>query len=265
MIAVAVPARRNGTAAGHATFRAPFASGRQASQTTVPKSVALFAMSLLVLATAAFWPQYLTKSRSAIDAYTHAHAALGAAWLLCLAVQPVFILRGHRVAHRLLGQASLVIAPAFVVSSVLLAHFRFSRMSAELFAQEAFALYLPLAVALLFGLAYALGVRWRRVAAVHARFMASTGLLLLDPVLARVMFFYLPPLPLLQLYQAITFTLIAGALAFMLRTLPAVARGRHWFRNYCAGAAVVLALFFAVPHTSAWLAFARWFRNLPLT
>jgi hypothetical protein len=63
------------------------------------------------------------------------------------------------VAHRLLGQASLVIASAFVLSSVLLAHFRFSRMSAELFARKAFTLYLPLAVALLFGLAFA---RWLR-------------------------------------------------------------------------------------------------------
>lgn len=52
---------------------------------------------------------------------------------------------------------------------------------------------------------------------------------------------------------------------YLVNSLPRAAPGRIAFRNYCLGAVVVLALFFAVPYTSAWLVFVRWFRALPLT
>ena len=95
--------------------------------------------------------------------------------------------------------------------------------------------------------------------------MVSTALLLVDPVLARVMFFYLPPLPSDNLYQATTFTLIAVAMIFLVRSLPPSAPGGRWYRNYCLASMAVLALFFAVPHASTWLGFVQWFRDLPLT
>ncbi len=229
------------------------------------RSVALLTLSLLLLASVAFWPMYLSKDWSAIDRYTHAHALFGTLWLLVLIVQPLLILRGHRNAHRIVGRISLFVAFAFVVSGFLLTHFRLSRMSDAVFAKEGGYIYLPLAVALLFAVACALGFHCRRLTAIHSRFMLSTALLLIDPVLARIMFFYLPPLPVESLYQGITFTLIAVAMAFMVRSLPPSATGRNWYRNYCLGSVAVLALFFLVPHTAAWLDFVQWLRHLPLT
>ena len=126
-------------------------------------------------------------------------------------------------------------------------------------------IYLPLSVAVLFAIAYGLGFIWRKPAAVHARFMLSTALLLVDPVLGRLMFFHLPPLPSNHLYQGITFTLIAAVMAYLVNSLPRAAPGRIVYRNYCLGAAVVLALFFAVPYIGAWLVFVDWYRALPLT
>lgn len=231
----------------------------------MPRYVALFALSLLLLASLAFWPMYLSRGWSAIDRYTHAHALLGSLWLLVLVIQPLLILRGHRSAHRISGRVFLFIALAFVVSGVLLTHFRVSRMPEEVFAREGLYIYLPLAVALLFAAACGLGLHWRRSAAVHARFMVTTALLLLDPVLGRIMFFYFPRLPSEDLYQGITFTLIAVVMALLARSLPISANGRTWYRNYCLGAMATLALFFVVPHTGAWLAFVLWFRALPLT
>ena len=90
-------------------------------------------------------------------------------------------------------------------------------------------------------------------------------LLLLDPVLARIMFFYLPRLPLDALYQAVTFTLIAAVMILLVSSLPPQTPGRTWYRNYCLVTVATLALFFAVPHTGPWLAFVNWFRVLPLT
>jgi hypothetical protein len=200
-----------------------------------------------------------------MDRYTHAHAFLGTVWLLVLIAQPVLILRGYRAAHRIVGRTSLLVAFAFVVSGVLLTHFRVSRMPEAAFAKEGIYIYLPLVVALLFAAACGLGFRWRRSTAVHARFMVSTALLLVDPVLARIMFFYLPPLPSDNLYQGITFALIAVVMALLVRSLPKSEMGRNWYRNYCLGTLATLALFFTVPHTSAWLAFVHWFRILPLT
>lgn len=229
------------------------------------RSIAPFTFALLLLASVAFWPMYLSKGWSAIDRYTHSHAVLGTLWLLVLIVQPLLMLRGHRSAHRVTGRMSLFIALGFVLSGLLLTHFRVSRMNEAAFAKEGIYIYLPLAVAALFAVACVLGFRWRTSAAVHARFMVSTALLLVDPVLGRIMFFYLPPLPSDKLYQGITFTLIAVVMAFLVKSLPTHVAGRTAYRNYCLAAVSTLALFFAIPHTGAWLAFVNWFRALPLT
>ena len=142
----------------------------------------------------------------------------------------------------------MLVALGFVLSGLLLTHFRVSRMTEAAFAEEGIYIYLPLAVAVLFAAACVLGLRWRKSTPVHARFMLSTALLLLDPVLARIMFFYLPRLPLVELYQAITFTLIATVMAVLVISLPPRTPGRTWYRNYCLGTVATLALFFAVPH-----------------
>lgn len=231
----------------------------------MPRFVALFTFGLLLLAAAAFWPLYLSKSWSAIDRYTHIHAVLGTLWMLSLVAQPMLIGHGCRRAHRVTGRTSLFVAFGFVISGLLLTHFRVSRMPEAAFAEEGIYIYLPLAIALLFAAACVLGYLWRRSVQVHARFMLSTALLLVDPVLARIMFFYLPPLPSANLYQGITFTLIAAIMVLLVKSLPMHAPGRAWYRNYCLGTVTVLALFFSVPYTAAWLAFVNWFRALPLT
>lgn len=224
-----------------------------------------FSFGLLLLAALAFWPMYLSKNWAEIDRYTHAHALLGTLWLLVLLVQPILILRGYRLRHRMVGGTSLFVALGFVLSSFLLTHFRVSRMTEAAFAKEGIHIYLPLAIAVLFATACVFGMRWRKSAPVHARFMFSTALMLVDPVLARIMFFYLPRLPSDHLYQGITFALIAAVMVYLVNSLPPRTPGRSWYRNYCLGTVAILALYFAVPYTDAWLAFSNWFRVLPLT
>ena len=220
---------------------------------------------MLLAALAAFWPQYLSKLGRPLDIYTHLHAAVGTAWILLLIVQPLAIRRGALVLHRRMGRASLVLAPAFVMSGVLLAHHRFSRLNAQTFAQEAFTLYLPLLVAALFALAYGLGLLQRRRRAVHSRLMACTLILLIDPVLGRLMYFNLPPFPGLLWYQAITFSVMGVLVVLLLRSLPATAPGYAAVATFAGVALAGLALWFVVPPTVPWLQFATWFRGLPLT
>jgi uncharacterized membrane protein YozB (DUF420 family) len=221
--------------------------------------------ALLVFAAAAFWPMYLSQNWAGIDRYTHAHAAFGALWMAILVVQPVLIRLGYRFAHRTTGWVALFVAVGFVISGLLLTHFRVSRLTEAAFAKEGIYIYLPLSVAVLFAIACGLGFVWRKSAAVHARFMLSTALLLVDPVLARLMFFHLPPLPSNHFYQGVSFSLIAAVMVYLANSLPRAAPGRSAYRNYGLAAAVVLGLFFAVPYTGAWLLFVNGFRALPLT
>jgi hypothetical protein len=163
-----------------------------------------FAATLIALSVIAFWPRYLSQPFATIDRYTHVHAAAASLWLLLLIAQPLLIRARRLDLHRVLGRVSYGRAPAIVVSSVLLAHARFKVMDAAAFEAEAAALYLPLFSAVLFSLAYGLAVVHRRAAALHARLMVCTALVLIDPVVGRTLAFHFPPLPNVLLYQAIT-------------------------------------------------------------
>lgn len=229
-----------------------------------PTRLSVAALVLLALAPFAFWPAYLSKLGLA-DAYMHAHAVLGTSWLLLLVVQPLLIRASLRSSHRLVGRIGLLVGVAFFVSGVFIAHRSVARMSLERFASEGRFVYLPLAMAAIFAIALALAFRWRRVPAVHGRFMAATALPLLDPLFARLLFFYAPPLPAAALYQAPAFALSLAVVVAMLVSLPEASPGRRSFRYFSVGVAAILLGFFVIPHTGPWLSFAGWFRALPIT
>lgn len=229
------------------------------------RSVAVFTFVLLSLATVAFWPMYLSKPWTAIDRHTHLHALFGTLWLLALVAQPLMMWRGHRRAHRVAGRVSMFVATGFVVSGVLLTHYKLNQLTAEAFAREGIFIYLPLSIATAFAGACALGYLWRGSPSLHVRFMVSTAILLVDPVLARLMFYYLPPLPSEHIFQGVTFSLIAVALVALLRSLPAASEGREAYRAYVIATLSLLALFFVIPYTAFWRHFVLWFRALPLT
>jgi hypothetical protein len=105
--------------------------------------------ALLVLAGFAFWPLYLSRLGTGIDPYTHWHAFLAVCWCTLLIAQPL-LLPKHRQAHRRLGAVSYMLAPAFAIASLLLAHARFHAMEETKFQQDAANLFLPLSAICLF-------------------------------------------------------------------------------------------------------------------
>jgi hypothetical protein len=135
-------------------------------------------------------------------------------------------------------------------------------MSAEDFAREGYSLYLPFVMAFIFALAVMFGVAWRRVAPVHARFMACSALPLLDPVIARILFSYFPPLPAVALYQVPAFLLAGTTIVIFWRTLPERSPGRTAFRNFGVIVTLALLAFFVTPYSESWLAFVQWFRAI---
>lgn len=212
----------------------------------------------------AFWPRYLGRPLSATDAYTHVHAAAMAAWYGMLVAQPLLVRSGRRNLHQTVGRASYVLVPVVVASSILLAHQRFSTMDEQTFGQEAPFLFLPLSQAGLLAVAYGLAIRYRRVPSLHARFMIGSTLTFVDPVLGRLLFQFLPPLPHQLHYQAVTFGLCDLILIVLARRDWHHARAWWAFPVLLGLFVPVHAFWFAGWQSPAWLALSRWFRDLPL-
>ena len=213
----------------------------------------------------AFWPLYLSKPFGAVDRFTHLHAVAGSLWLALLIAQAALIHTRRFAAHRVLGRISYFLAALFVVSSVLLSHFRLVSMNDATFATDGSGHYLPFYATVVFTLAYSFGLWFRRWPAVHGRFMLCTAIPLVDPVVGRVMAFYFRPLPNPWLYQVVTFgvaTAIAATLVFTFRgSRPA----RRALIGYFAVLVVLEAGWFAFSPTAAWLEAVRWFRSIPLS
>lgn len=223
------------------------------------------AAALLLFALVSFWPTYLSRPFSPIDAYTHGHAALGLIWLLLLIGQPLSIALNRRAWHRAVGRLGWGVGLAFIVSGVLLAHVRFSRMDPATFQNEAHGMFLPFYANAAFAAALALGFAFRHQPAVHGRFMLCTGALLIDPAMARFLGTRFPPLPWESLYQLIGFGLTDVALLLVLFAAPLPTAPR---RAAVGLMALVLALnvgWFTLARSEAWRAVAQAFRALPLT
>ena len=227
-----------------------------------PQSGYYFA-ALTAVAIAAFWPRYLSRPMGDSDAYTHLHALAMTAWCGLLIAQPFLIRAGRRPLHRVLGTLSYGLVPFLLAVSLLLAHSRFRVMDEATFAVDASFLYLPISAVFLFGVSYGLAVVYRRQPALHARFMVGTALTLIDPIVGRVMGFYLPPFDSPQVYQAITF---GGTDVVLVGLLLRDRRELRWAFGVMLGVFVPVHLvYFALAHGDGWRAFAQWFRALPLT
>jgi hypothetical protein len=221
---------------------------------SAPYFGALFAIALL-----AFWPTYLSRL-SAVSGYTHVHAVTASMWMLLLVAQPLAIRRRRMAVHRALGRASYVIAPIVAMSMVLLAHSKTHGAARE----DLLGAYVPLSLAALFAACYALGIATRRTMALHARFMVSTAMPLIDPVFVRLLnwIYATPPF----LYQWITFSLTDAVFVVLIWRERHARTGRAVFPALLA--AFVLSQFLVLSglyQASAWEAFMRWFAALPLT
>jgi hypothetical protein len=220
---------------------------------------------ILLAGVLAFWPKYLSRSFDQVDNYTHVHAAAMTLWCAILIAQP-FLVRARRLEwHRSLGRITYGLVPVLIVASVLLAHLRFRQMDDATFRAEAFFLYLPLSAIILFTLLYGCAIRFRRTTGLHARCMIGTALVMIDPVLGRIMAFYLPPLPSVDLHQMVTW----GVTDLILIGLIVAERRREHHRQVFPAMlglfVIVQSYWFLGAQGESFRSFADWFRRLPLT
>lgn len=148
-----------------------------------------YLLALFPLVGLAFWPGYFSIFSTA-SAPLHAHAAAGTLWISILAGQAWLIHQGAREVHRQLGIASLAAFPFFTAASagvsILMAQQFASQVSPFDVAYDA---RLGLgSIVLVFGFTYCYwqGLRWRRKVHPHSRYMLSTVMFLLPPIVVRL-------------------------------------------------------------------------------
>lgn len=233
--------------------------------TDAPRTFSLFIGCLFVAALFAFWTPYFSRITQVPENYVHLHVVLVVLWMAMLIGQP-WLIRAKRLRlHRTIGRTSFVLAPAIAVSALLLAHSRFNRMDAQAFDAAAHSLWLPVMSTAAFLGSYGLAIAYRRRMAVHAIFMLGTGLSLIDPILARLIFFYTSAGETHWIYDVIAIAVITLVLTPVILVNDRSGRARP-------AAAALLGLFalltlgwLTLARTDAWSAFAHWFVALPLT
>jgi hypothetical protein len=241
------------------TTNAASATAQHAKRPVTFTNAAPYFIILFLLALVAFWPSYLSTPGTATG-YTHFHAVTAATWMLMLVVQPLAVRKRRLGLHRALGRTSYVIAPLVVIGMVLLAHTKTQGVPSI----ELPGFYVPLSLAGLFGLSYALAIATRRTTALHARFMVCTALTLIDPVVVRLLFWaYATPS---FRYQWITFPLTDLVFVALIWRERRSRGGRAVFPTMLLVFALAQLVFLLdVYQLAPWQAFMRWFAALPLT
>lgn len=155
-----------------------------------------YLLALFPLVAVAFWPTYFAIFSSS-PFPLHAHAAAGTLWIAILAAQSWMIHHGQRDMHRQTGIATLAVFPIFVAASaavVVLMAQEFANKSSPVSVIYGPRLGLG-SIILVSGFAYCYwqGLRQRRKAHPHSRYMLSTAMFLLPPIVVRL-FRLVPPL-----------------------------------------------------------------------
>lgn len=160
------------------------------TRTLYPRAVFWF---LLLLGTAlvGFWGTYFTRLAET-NGIRHAHAATAFAWVLLLVTQAWLMRQRNFALHRALGRTSLLLAPLFVVTGLFLVQDMLAHPSPFAQAFGVRLAFIDLTSLAWFAIAYGLALHHRRETPLHARYMASTALLVLPPALVRALGMNIP-------------------------------------------------------------------------
>lgn len=225
---------------------------------TLYRNAFYWMIALLVILLIGFWPSYFSRLNDPMHVTLHLHSIAMLAWVLLLIAQS-WLIRNRKLSHhKLLGKASLLIAPLVVITGIWV-NFHFQGRVEEPLATPVqaifwFGFFLPA----LFALLYVQAIRHRRNMNLHARYMVLTALVFLIPGLGRALDHTLGPLGLWTptFLQLMAFTL-GIALWLMVQDLR---RQKPWRPQlvFCVLWAVNMALYVLLPKWSTWNAFSGW-------
>lgn len=231
---------------------------RQIPLPLAPASVA----ALLGLALFAFWIPYFSQLSTA-SRYVHFHVFAMVAWMGLLIAQPLLMRVGRVDLHCLVGKSTYLLIPLVVISGILLAHHRQSQPGQLDQPGMLQLLVLQTVSPLLMVGFYTMALSNRRTAAVHARWMLATALLLIDPIVARVLIFHFPAHA--DAAEWLGPALACGLTVGLIIAERKATAGRRVFPMVLGCLVLQQTLFYALGLSDFWRRFALWFVALPLT
>lgn len=182
-----------------------------------------------------------------VHALVMVHGGLVFGWFAMLITQPFLVRTGDLKRHMQMGQASLVLVAAIIVTNYMVTRSAYADPNwyISIWSHDASTM-LPFMDIATFALACALGYRYRRAPAAHKRLMLLAGLFMIDPATARLIAAIGAPGPFILVLE---FALFASLLVYDWRSL-----GRpHW--TSVMGLAIFLvamALKMVVAHLPIW-------------
>lgn len=218
-------------------------------------------IALLAVSVFAFWPPYFSHPFSGPSGATHFHVATMLIWCALLIVQPWLIRTQRRELHRTLGRFTWVMIGPMLAGFVLLAHDRINAPEGPPQPLRHYILYLQVLGLSLFAVSYAGAMIWRHRPLIHARFMVFSGLVLIDPVVARVLIFRVDPMPAFP-PQFISYPLTDLILIALIVLERKASSGRAVFPALLGLTVVLQVLTFVVTAQPFWNDFAHWFAAL---
>lgn len=240
------------------------------------RNSAWLSLAFLALAVWAFWPSYFMRLFEQPSLRFHAHGIALTLWCVLLVLQPQLLRTRRRSAHKLIGKASYVIAPALIAITVSFVHYRIGGGGAvpgvtALPSQVLYFLALTLNSMAVFALFYALAIYYRRNAQVHGRYMVCTVFPLFTPVTDRLIGAHWPALvgvvPRIEGSPVLPVAgfLLADAILLALAVWDWRVNGRKVFAVALAALAAYHVSTLTLYRVPAWNAFCAWFLGLPLS
>jgi uncharacterized membrane protein len=227
------------------------------------KSVYYF-LGLALMVILGFWPSYFAKfidGTADFNFYFHFHAAMAACWVVLLVLQPLLIRRKKKALHKTLGKLTYVLLPLFFLSVILLKH---HRIGGEVSPGLGANLWLQLKDLVIMGTMYGIALKHKNDVQIHARAMIATGIVFIEPALARFIIWAFFPDDFIMGIQ-VTLVFLYGLLIALIYLERKQTKGRWVFPLVAVMYLIFHWLYLFKISFPAWDDFAKWFALLPIT
>lgn len=217
---------------------------------------------LLVTALVGFFPSYYSRLGQASFTH-HFHGILATLWMLMLIGQAWLMRQRALKLHRAIGKSSIFLVVLFAVSGLMIVHDMLTRSGGFALAFGARLAFLDTVAVLYFVFAYAMAIRHRREVQLHARYMASTAILLLPPALGRIVGgLILPPPPSFEVAFHVSFVLTELIVLALILHDRMTGKVRPPYLILLAVTLVQHASFEVMHRLGAWQALVAWIRAM---
>jgi hypothetical protein len=223
-----------------------------------------YLLGVLLLIFIGFWPSYFSRFfNGTLDysGYFHFHAVIVLLWMAVLITQP-FLIRNKKFAiHRIIGKSTYLLFPLIIVSVVLLTHSLIPVYEGDL----AEVLFVPFKDLFTLSIAYGIAIYFRHNIEIHARGMIATGIIFIEPALARFSFRIFGNDSFNSMPYILTVCFMYVILIILIVAERKRKSGRWVFPLILALLILVHSIRIFSIRLGFWESFVDWFASLPLT